>query len=112
MSNFFPVTKLYRAVGVEEYFSIKRTGKFSLHNLGVDVKYFGLNFEETLKFADMLFNVEVVAIISVEIDAAKLQNLADFTHIDTYLFKSGTAIITAANLPCFNSAIKNIKHEL
>ncbi|MCL1986842.1 MAG: hypothetical protein FWG64_02590 [Firmicutes bacterium] len=98
-------TKLYRAVGVEEYLSIIKTGEFTLRKNRDDVKYFGLDFEETLLFANKAFNKALVSIFEVEIKSAILNEIADFTNVDPFLFKKGTIEIQEENLEDFNKAI-------
>jgi len=85
-------TKLYRAVGVEEYYSIMKTEKFSIGK-GVNVKYFGLDFEETLKFANTPIGRTSVAVFEVVVNKSILERIADFTVVDLFIFRKGTVII-------------------
>jgi len=104
-------TKLYRAVGVEEYYSIMRTRKFSIGR-GVDVKYFGLDFGETLKFANTPIGRTSVAVFEVIVNKSIMEKIADFTVVDLFIFRKGTVIIYEENLDLFNSAIISIVHKL
>ena len=61
------LTHLFRAVGIEEYYSIMRTKKFACHPEGSEIKYFGIDFEETLAFANEIINIEVIAVIEVSV---------------------------------------------
>ena len=103
-----PLTSLYRAVGLEEYYSIIRKKKFSCHPAGAEVKYFGLDRDETVKFANMIININVVAVFEVTIPSATLEQIGDFTEVDTFLFKRGTVEIHKTDLDIFNDAIGSI----
>ena len=102
---------LYRAVGVEEFASIAELSKFSIPDGGVDVKYFGLNFEETLIFANANFNNGIIAIFEATIAKNILEEIGDFTHVDQFIFKSGTVIISADDLEIFNNSVQEIIHK-
>jgi hypothetical protein len=73
---------LYRAVGADEFYSIMQTRRFSVVEKGVQVKYFGLNFDETLAFANKVINIEIVAIVEVKISTKILTQVGDFTNVD------------------------------
>lgn len=102
---------LYRAVGAEEFSSIIRTNQFSILEYGLHVKHFGLNYQETLCFANKDFNIDVVAIFEVEVIEKVLLEIADFTHVDPYIFRSGTVEIKFNDLSKFNNAIIRITHK-
>ena len=102
---------LYRAVGVEEFASIIELSKFTIPDCGVGVKYFGLNFEETLVFANDNFNNGIIAIFEATIAKNILEEIGDFTHVDRFIFKSGTVIISAEDLEVFNNSIQEIIHK-
>jgi hypothetical protein len=102
---------LYRAVGENEFYSVMQTGYFSVLEKGAHVKYFGLNFDETLAFANMIINIEVVAIFEVTVITEVLKKIGDFTNVDIFLFKSGTVEIPAEKLVEFNNAIQEIIHR-
>jgi len=102
---------LYRAVGADEFSSIIRTKRFSVLEHGLHVKHFGLNFDETLEFANKDFNVDVVAIFEIEVYYNVLITFADFTHVDPYIFISGTVEISEDNLEMFNNSILKITHK-
>lgn len=104
-------TNLYRAVGADEFSSIIRTKQFAVLEHGLQVKHFGLDYSETLCFADKDFNIDVVAILEVEINSALLKELGDFTHVDTFIFRSGTVEIRSDRLSEFNNAILKITHK-
>jgi hypothetical protein len=101
---------LYRAVGDKEFFSIMSTSKFSCLPGGVGVKYFGKNYEETLKFADLIINRNIVAVVEVSIPCGVVRNVGDFINVDPFLFKHGTVEIWEDNLDVFNNAIHSIVH--
>ena len=103
--------KLYRAVGVEEFNSIMRISCFTCLPDGVEVKYFGLNFDETLYFANMAVNIETVAVLEATVLESVLNCIADFTHVDPFLFKSGTVEVHISRLDKFNNAIQKIVHK-
>ena len=102
---------LYRAVGIEEYYDITRTKKFAVLPNWVNVKYFGLNFEETLLFANKNVNIGIVAIFEVKIAKDVLLKTGDFTRVDTFIFKSGTVEIPGEYLEEFNNAIQELTHK-
>jgi len=106
-----PETKIYRAVGEVELSSVLWTTQFSVLPNGSQVKYFRLNLEETLVFADLVFNIDVVAVLEVSIPSATLQRVGDFTKVDAYIFKSGTVEISSELLDDFNNAIISIVHK-
>ena len=105
------ITNLYRAVGESEFTSVMETQYFAVLEKGVQVKYFGLNFEETLEFANEVINIEIVAIFEVQIATDVLSRVGDFTNVDQFLFKSGTVEFPAERLEEFNNAIIKISHK-
>ena len=72
-------------------------------------KQFGLSFEETLEFAEKYSDIR--AIIEVKVPKDMLDELADFTQVDSFIFKSGTITIQADKLDEFNNIIKEITHK-
>ena len=101
---------LYRAVGVVEFNSIMESRRFTLRPNGLESKYFGKRLDETIDFANKVFNVHVVAIVEATICKDVLDGIGDFTKVDTYVFKSGTVEIHKEQLDEFNSAVLEIKH--
>ena len=106
--NSNELTVLYRAVGLEEYYSIIQTNSFTCHPTGAEVKYFGLDFIETEKFANLIINLDIVAVFRIMIPSSNLKLIGDFTNVDQFLFKKGTVMIHKINLIDFNNAIKSI----
>ena len=106
------LTILYRAVGLEEYYSIIRTNRFSCHPAGAEIKYFGLDRGETERFADMVINLGVVAVFAVSIRNEILEEIGDFTNVDPFLFKKGTVEIHTTVLDKFNNALDSIVQVL
>jgi len=104
------VIHLFRAVGNAEFAKILSTKKFSLRPNGLEAKYFGMNFNETLDFVNKVFNVHVVAIVEVIADRQTVEAIGDFTMVDTTVFKSGTVEIAKVDLDRFNNSIIEIKH--
>ena len=109
MDTVDPVS-LFRAVGFAEYDSILDTRKFSLRPNGLESKYFGMNFNETLDFANKVFNIHVVAIVEAKVEREVLNQIGDFTKVDITVFKSGTVEIHKEHLERFNRAVSKIKH--
>ena len=105
------VVCLFRAVGDVEFYSIMRTKQFSIHPKGAHVKYFGLDYKETLAFADRVTNIDVTAIIEVAVLRDVLDRIGDFTHVDSFIFKSGTVVIQSEDLDEFNRAIQQIEQK-
>jgi len=105
------VVCLYRAVSDTEFYSVMRTNQFSIHPKGAHVKYFGLDYEETLAFADKITSIDVTAIVEVTVLRDVLERLGDFTHVDSFIFRSGTVVIQSEDLDEFNRAIQLIEHK-
>ena len=103
---------IYRAVGEDEYVELMETKQFSLLDGGVDVKYFGMDLNETVAFANKRVNRHVVAIFEVILPIAVLNKLGDFTDVDPFLFRSGSVEIAAENLSEFNKSIIKIIHRV
>ena len=101
---------LFRAVGFVEFCSVMETGLFTLRPNGLESKYFGLDFGETLVFANKVFNIHVVAIVETIVDKSVLNNVGDFTKVDSSVFKSGTVEVHKEHLDEFNSSVSGIKH--
>jgi hypothetical protein len=106
------VVSLYRAMGAGEFENVMLTKQFSLLKNKAEVKYFGFDFDETLRFADKAFNMDLVAVVEVKISKVVLGKIGDFTHVDPFLFKSGTVEIQPENLDEFNRAIVMITHKI
>ena len=105
-------TFLYRAVGLEEYYSVIQTNIFTCHPSGAEVKYFGLDSRETEKFANLIINIDVVAVFEILISNTTLNQIGDFTNVDQFLFTKGTVMIHKADLSNFNKTIISIKQVL
>jgi len=105
------LTRLFRAVGFEEFYSIMQSNKFSVQPDGTHVKYFGVDPGETLEFANKIINIDVVAVIEVGVLEDTLKRIGDFINVDPFLFKSGTVEIHVEYLEEFNSAIQYIIHK-
>ena len=105
-------TSLYRAMGAGEFESVMLTQTFTLHKGKADVKYFGLDFDETLQFANKAFNSDLVAVIEVQVRKSVLEKIGDYTHVDPFLFKCGTVEIQPENLAEFNNSISKIIHRI
>ena len=103
---------LYRAVGDREFYEIMKISCFSCLPGGVDVKYFGRDFHDTLKFANKIINKNVVAIIEAEVFIDVVEEIGDFVHVDPFIFTHGTVEIWERDLLIFNSSIVSIKHKL
>jgi len=101
---------LYRAVGFTEFSSIMETRQFSLRPNGLESKYFGMDFDETLDFANKVFNIHVVAIVRVKVGKSTLNEIGDFTRVDSSVFRSGTVEIHKEHLDNFNNTIFDVKH--
>ena len=107
-------TKLYRAVGTEEYLSIIRDKCFAIHpdGLGAEVKYFGKDFNETLQFANSALGKSYVAIFEISILTNIINAMDDNTPVDATIFKSGTVVIQSEDLKFFNDNVRCILHKL
>ena len=88
-----------------------RTKQFSIHPKGAHVKYFGLNYEETLAFAKKVASIDLTAIAKVTISHDILEQIGDFTHVDSFIFRSGTVVIQSENLNEFNRAIQKLEQK-
>jgi len=105
---------IYRAVGKDELKSILKTKQFSLKCGGAEVKYFGIDFNETLNFAnkDLFDDDPAAAIVEVVIEKNVLEIIGDFTNVDARIFRSGTVEIQENKLFQFNSAIIGINYYI
>lgn len=103
--------RLYRAIGESEFYSVMRTKRFCFWQCSAKVKYFAMNFEETLKFANMAFATDIAAVLEIEVKKDILERIGDFTHVDTTLFRSGTVEIQPEHLEEFNNSIIEIIHR-
>ena len=103
--------QIYRAVGFAEFISIMDTGHFSLRPNGLEAKYFGLDFSDTLVFANKVFNIHVAAILETTVVRSVLYAIGDFTKVDVSVFRSGTVGIHKEHLSVFNNAIIEVKHK-
>jgi len=101
---------LYRAVGFVEFRSIMESRIFTLRPNGLESKYFGVDFYETLDFANRVFNIHVVAIIEAKVPHDLLLKIGDFTKVDSTVFKSGTVEVHKEQLDDFNDSILGIRH--
>jgi RHS repeat-associated protein len=97
-------TTLYRAVSADEYSAVIASGNFSMGvgSYGIG-KQFGLNLKETLKFAD--YARDSAGVLRVEVPKKVVDGIADRTHVDPFVFKSGTVTIPTNRLRDFNSCI-------
>jgi len=77
--------------------------KFNLKYGGMESKQFGLDLDDTLKFAD--WDPNVGAIIEVKIPVDILNQIGDFTQVDPWIFKNGIVTIPIEKLDIFNSNI-------
>ena len=101
---------LYRAVSSDELYSIMQLNQFTLSPMSTgNVKYFGVDFSETVAFANISNLIDLVAVFEVGILLETLLTIGDFTHVDTFIFNKGTVIIQEENLNDFNKAIKYMK---
>ena len=100
---------LFRAVGEVELRDVLWKNAFSLLDNGSHVKYFGLDFDDTLKFANLIFNIDVVAILEVRISTNIVMKIGDFTHVDSFIFRNGTVEIHREHMDEFNKSIISIR---
>ena len=107
------VVRLFRAVSADEFYSIMESKQFSLPpDMSTKVKYFGVDYNETVEFANKLQLIDIVAVVEVGVSHDKLLQIGDFTHVDVFLFRKGTVIIQAEDLDEFNNDIRYIEHKL
>jgi len=99
-------------MGEAEFESVMLTKTFTLIKGKAEVKYFGLDFDETLSFADKAFNLDLVCVLEVCVKKIVLDKIGDFTHVDPFLFKCGTVEIQPEDLEEFNRAITKIIHRI
>ena len=99
-------TTLYRSVSAEEYLDIVNSKKFNVAPGQYEGKQFGLNAEETLRFAD--WDKASVAVVETKIPTNILNEIADTTRVDESIFKKGTVTILEENLEVFNKSIQDI----
>jgi hypothetical protein len=102
------ITSIYRGVGPNEYYNVVGSGKFNTVPTGMEVKQFGLDKQDTINFAERYPNI--AAVLEVKIPKGILNNIGDFTKVDTTIFRNGTVTIQPENLDTFNKYIKEILH--
>ncbi|ALU64322.1 hypothetical protein DA70_11540 [Pandoraea pnomenusa] len=102
-------TTLYRAVSPEEYYSIMNSRQFSFGPTGSEMKQFGFNLNEVLRYAN--FQSDYAAIISAEVPTSVLGRFNISNSVDPFIFKNGVLTINGqSGLNLFNSALKNVGH--
>ena len=100
---------LYRAIGSEEYYSLKDSGKFDVvEGVSANVKYFGVSRKETEAFADLAYNIHAVSVVMALVKKKELKKFADFTPLDEFLFKAGTVTIHEGDLNKLNEIVVRI----
>ena len=102
---------LYRAVDDSEFYIIMQTERFSCLPGGVGLKYFGKNFDDTLRFANKVLNRNIVAVVEVEVLRKVVMKIGDFIDVDPYIFRCGTVEIWETDLDEFNNSIIRIVHK-
>jgi hypothetical protein len=103
------MVSLYRAVGEQEYHELEKTGRFrTIAGKTASCKYFGVSYDETLNFANKVYNIHVVGIVEVTVPKEQLDEIADFTRVDGNVFKNGTVIIYEEFLDKFNDSISSM----
>jgi len=103
-------TRLYRTVDPKEYSNLLGERKFSFGPTGSEMKQFGLNVDEVLKFSN--FSSDYAAIVSVDVPTNMLQKLGfSRGQIDPYIFREGVVTVQGAeNLKLLNEVGQNIQH--
>lgn len=79
---------------------------FSLAPGQMEAKQFGLNAEETLKFAN--WDTSSVAVIEAQLPKSVLNSVGDFTPVDIEIFKSESVTISGKDLGIINSSVIKI----
>ena len=102
---------LFRAIGESEFYSVMRTKRFSFWRRSAKVKYFANDLAETIKFANMAFATDIVAVLEITVVKDVLERIGDFTNVDSTLFRAGTVEIHPEHLEEFNNAIIDIIHR-
>ena len=100
---------LYRGVGADEYTDIMDTGGFRPNPNGGSFetgKQFGYDLDEVLDFSD--FATDISGVVKVEVPTSTLNNIGDPTHVDPFVFRSGTVTIPTNKLDEFNSCISGL----
>ena len=102
-------TALYRAVDINEYNSIKTSGKFSLKEGAFEGKQFGLKLNEVRNYAKLDFNKGVYSkIVKTRIPNSVFNQLSK-SSIDAFVFKSGVITVEASKLELLNNALILLK---
>jgi len=103
------LTSLYRAVSPDEYYDLMNTNVISTIEQGMDAKQFGLNFDETLAYADKFS--DYAAIVEIKVPKSTVDVLNDVAaNIDTTIFKKGVVTIQPDDFAEFNKSIIDIIH--
>jgi len=106
------ITSLYRAVGKEELYSILKTRRFSMLPGGLEVKHFGVDYNEVCIFSEMDINTHLSAVLETKVLKSILTKINGIVFdIDAYVFKSGIVVITSDKLNEFNDALVDVIHR-
>lgn len=107
--NTGDTTTLYRGVGADEYRDIMGTGGFRPNPNGGSFetgKQFGYDLDEVLEFSN--FATDISGVVKIEVPTSTLNNIGDLTHVDSFIFRSGTVTIPTNKLDEFNSCISGL----
>jgi len=103
------VSLFFRAMDENELYMALETQMFALHPERAQVKYFGLNLNETLAFANHPINSQLVGIVEARVHADFLTKIENSIQVDTFIFKSGTVVVNAQQLASLNAHIISIR---
>jgi hypothetical protein len=100
---------LYRAVGVREFNTVMRTGKFLPGANSLEGRQFAFTLEEALKYADT--DLSKVAILKATVRREALPTLDFSKAIDPHIFNNGVVTIQpGAQSKVFHKMLIGIEH--
>lgn len=97
------IVTLFRSVDENELSQINKLNQFTIKSGALETKQFGRNLVETERFRNTVDPAS--HIVSVDVDKRTLDHIADTTHVDRFMFQSGTVSIHRRDLDVFNGAI-------
>jgi RHS repeat-associated protein len=100
---------MYRAVSPDEFDDIMATGSFRPVPSGLQGKQFGLDLDETIRFANQF--PDLAAIVRVNVPRSTFNQFDFSTSIDPFIFRSGVVTVQpGAQQTALNNTLTSIEH--
>jgi len=98
---------IYRAIGIDEYYSIRNTGIFSM-GPGCEAKYFGLNLDDTIAFSN--WATDTVSIVKTSVPMSFVKKTA--FNVDSRIFRQGSMVVDRTLIVELNKVMTKITYVL